>query len=675
MDPDYGAALLRTLFTQAPVGLHVLDLDLRVVRFNSGAPGASDLAPDQILGHQWRELGIATGDIERMMRSVLETGVPVLDYTYQVGLPLSHPEEHTLSISVLRLEELDGRPIGLAVTVVDITERERAKRRLELLYRAGEQIGSTLDIVRTTQELTDVAVSGLADIAAVDILDSVLNGDAPAPGPVAERVALRRVAFGAAAGTKVRSAYETGAVRMMSYGTPYALTLSDLRPRRRDMRPDESWLADDKEHMDAVRAAGVHSMIVVPLAARGVVLGLMALYRTHGSPPFEESDVGLAADLAGRAATSVDNARRYTREHALARLTQRNLVPARLPEHAAVETAFNYLPVASGGVWYDVLALSGSRVALVAGEVSGSGMPTVTTMGRLRTALGALAAMDLPVEELLERLHDLTAQLGREYPAHEESPTELTATCLYVVYDPVTSDCTAASAGHPLPVVIRPDGRSEVLNAPCGPVLGRGVPHYTPTRSTLPPGSVLALRSATLIKDDSEDELRLYRETLSGSETGLWDACDTLLSALIPAEPAADAMLMLARTRAFGTQEVASWELPGVPESASQARRLVRDQLARWDLDDLDFGTELVASELVTNAVRYSEGPVELRLIRNDSLICEVSDVNSAAPHLRRAEDDDEGGRGLYLVAQFSDRWGTRHTPGGKTIWTEQPVT
>ena len=674
MDPDYGAALLRTLFTQSPIGLHVLDRDLRVVRYNTGARIGYQMDPEEVIGRTWMDLGLATEDLQRMMHGVLETGESVLDHVYLAPRPMGHHVGRTLSVSLFRLTEPSGHVLGIAATLVDITEREEARKRLETLYQAGERIGTTLDVARTCQELVEVAAGGFADVAAVDILDAVLSGDAPAPGPVTERVTVRRVAFATAPGRKIPIAHPMGSVRVLRYGTPFTQTLSDLQPRRGSLTPDDYWLGDDTVQPELVRASGAHSLIVLPLTARGVVLGVLTLYRAAGSPPFEDSDVTLASDLANRAALSVDNARRFTREHTLAQLTQRNLVPARLPEHTAVETAYTYLPVISSGVWYDVIALSGSRVALVAGGVSGRGMPAVTTMGRLRTVLGALATLDLPVEELLERLHELTGRLAREYPSRGDFPTELAATCLYVLYDPITRNCSLASAGHPLPVLMLPNGRAEVFDAPQGPVLGRGVPEYTTTQMVLPPDSILVLRNKGLVMDDQEEELRRYQEVLSQPGTGLWEKCDTLLASLLPQEPEDDAMLLLAKTRVLDPDRVASWTLPGGPRSVSEARRLVRERLAAWELDDLVFDTELIASELVTNAVRFTEGPVELRLIRDAALTCEVSDASRTTAQMRHAEEDDEGGRGLFLVNQLSHRWGMRATARGKTIWAEQPV-
>ncbi|MFF3322776.1 SpoIIE family protein phosphatase [Streptomyces sp. NPDC002889] len=676
MEPDYAAALLHALFTQPPIGLHVLDPELRILRFNVGAPGARGIDQRDVVGRSWQELGLVADDVIRMLHGVLETGEPVNDFRHRGRLP-GADEDRVWSVSAFRLQDDDGRVLGVAATVVDITERDRAQRRLELLYRAGERIGTTLDVFRTAQELADAAVPELADAAAVEILDPVLHGEAPAPGPQLGQVTVRRAGFRAAEGVSVRVAHEIGDVRVMRFGTPYSQAMSDLRPRLvRALRADDAWLLRDPAQAELVRETGTHSLITVPLAARGVVLGIAAFYRTRGSPPFDDADLGLAVDLVTRAAVCVDNARHYSREHTLARLTQRALVPARLPVHTAVETAYTYLPVASGGAWYDVIPVSGARVALVAGDVSGHGMRSVTTMGRLRTAVSAFAAMDLQPDELLERLHDLTSQLASEYlPGQGPGEPRLTATCLYMVYDPVTRSCALARAGHPPPILSLPDGAVGTIDVEEGTSLGRGVASYTTTWVDLPEGSILSLQNMGLLQGAAESRLPLYREALTEPPHGtLQDMCDTLVSSLLPEPPDDDALLLLARTRALGPDQVASVTLPDSAESAAAARRFVSHRLADWGREDLAFGTELIASELVTNALRYSTGPVELRLIRGNALICEVSDSSSAAPHLRYAEDDDEGGRGLYLVAQFTRSWGTRRTGKGKTIWTEQTL-
>ncbi|WP_406428804.1 SpoIIE family protein phosphatase [Streptomyces sp. NBC_01589] len=679
MDPGFDAAVLHALFTQPPIGLQVLDPELRIVRFNSAALGVQGLDMSDAVGRTWRELGFAADDVETMLRTVLETGEAVTDFQYRGRLAVLGGVEKVLSISAFRLQDAEGRTLGVAGTVVDITERDRAEQRLQLLYRAGERIGSSLDVFRTAQELADVAVGELADLVSVGVLDAVLHGEAPRPGPLVDPVTVRQAGFRAVEAITVPAMLEVGEVRVIPRGTPFAQALSDLRPRLvRQLKADDPWLVRHPALAEEVREAGVHSLIAVPLAARGVVLGMATFYRGPGSFPFDDADLGVATDVVARAAVCVDNARRYTRERTIARLTQRTLVPDRLPSQSAAETTFTFLPVTSSGVWYDVIPLSGARIALVAGDVSGHGLQTVTTMGRLRTAISALAAMDLQADELLEHLHALTEQLAREHPPVENSDqSELTATCLFVIYDPATRTCTLSRAGHPAPVLALPDGSIHVIDVPAGPNLGRGVASYRSTSVDLPEGSILTLHNAELLQGTDQDQLPAFRNAFStppGLTGRLQDMCDALMNALLPDNPVDDALLLLARTRSLGLDQVASWTLPHEPESAAAARRLVADQLTDWHLDDLTFNTELIASELVTNAVRYSTGPAELRLINDRALICEVTDNSNTAPQLRHAEDDDEGGRGLYLVAQLTQHWGTRHTGRGKTIWTEQAL-
>jgi serine phosphatase RsbU (regulator of sigma subunit)/anti-sigma regulatory factor (Ser/Thr protein kinase) len=687
-------ATLDALAAQWPLGLWVLDTELCTVRVRPAA-----LAP-RASGARWADLGLAGVLGEAELRGAMTTGVPIRDVRCRSGLVGAPPAlsdsglgnaglgggERMLSLSAFPLRDAAGGSAGVAVTAKHVTDMGAAGRRLRLLERAGRHIGTTLDVFRTAQELAEAAVPELADIAAVDILDVVLHGHAPAAGPLDAGTTLRRGGFSGDRAELLPGLYGIGEVAGSPYASPYARVLADLRPRLvRRLGPDEEWLRRDPRRAERFRQTGVHSLIVLPLLARGVVLGLAAFYRRQGSAPFEEEDLALAADLAGRAAECVDNARRYTREHTVARLLQHSLLPGRLPPSSAVESAHAYLPVGSGA-WFDVLPLSGSRVALVVGEVTGHGLPAVTAMGQLRTAIQAFAAMDLRPAELLERLHDLTGALADEaaeritVPLPDSAP--LSATCLYAVYSPVTRQCELARAGHPAPVLLEPGGEPRVLDVPAGSPLGRGAPSYTATELALPEGSVLALHSAGLHggvggqpgQGRATDGLRHYRAVLGDPERPLGEACDALVAALLDAPPESDALLLLARTRGFGAAELAEWQLPNQPESAALARRAVESRLNEWGLADLAFPTSLIASELVTNSVRHARGPISLRLIRDRALICEVADGSQVSPHLHHADDEDEGGRGLFLVARFTDNWGARRTAHGKTIWTEQPL-
>jgi anti-sigma regulatory factor (Ser/Thr protein kinase) len=304
-------------------------------------------------------------------------------------------------------------------------------------------------------------------------------------------------------------------------------------------------------------------------------------------------------------------------------------------------------------------------------------------MGRLRTAVRTLADIDLPCDELLTHLDDLVARLNTEEESEDErraagsaeTSGDVGATCLYAVYDPVTRRCCLAGAGHPVPAVISPEGTVDLLELPAAPPLGVGGLPYEATEVVLPEGSLLVLYTNGLIETPDRDldtGLHRLREALARPAASLDALCDTVLADLLPQRPADDVALLIARTRALDTRQVATWAVPADPSAVAQTRKDVVAQLERWGLPDAVFVTELVVSELVTNAIRHAEPPVQLRLIHDTSLICEVSDGGSTAPHLRRARTYDEGGRGLLLVAQLTERWGTRQSATGKTIWAEQ---
>ncbi|WP_189870749.1 SpoIIE family protein phosphatase [Streptomyces bluensis] len=555
-----------------------------------------------------------------------------------------------------------------------------ARRRLELLHDASVRIGTTLDVPRTAEELTEVTVPRFADVAAVDLPDSVLHGDEP--GPLGAGAMLRRVALGSLHPNS--HLYEVGDLFRYVASTPQARSWetgqSVLEPV---LSEAGGWLAQDPARLERVLAAGIHSLITVPLRARGTTLGLVSFYRSEKPEPFEDDDLSLAQELVGRAAISIDNARRYTREHNTALALQRSMLPRGRPEQSAVEVAYRYLPAQAGvgGDWFDVIPLSGARVALVVGDVVGHGLHAAATMGRLRTAVHNFCSLDLPPDDLLTHLDDLVGRLDRGEGwavenAHLDSGI-VGATCLYAVYDPVSRQCSLTRAGHPLPAIVGPDGTVDFVDLPSGPPLGLGGMPFETVDMELAEGSQIVLYTDGLIEDrhrDIDSGLDKLRTVLARSDRAPEDTCEAVLDALLPARPSDDVALLVARTHALGPDRVAQWDFPSDPAIVSRARAAVTGQLTAWHLDDLSCTTELVASELVTNAIRHATGPVQLRLLRDRTLICEVSDGSSTSPRLRRARTEDEGGRGLFLTAQLTGRWGTRYTPDGKIIWAEQPL-
>ncbi|MFF7365765.1 SpoIIE family protein phosphatase [Streptomyces sp. NPDC008125] len=679
--PELDRAVLWALFTESPIGLLVFDPELRLVRYNGAARHVDAIPLISALGRPLADWAgdFYTDDTEAVLRDVLETGVPAIDVELTGHLD-SERAETALSVSCFRLADQDGGVLGIAVAVVDVTDRQRARKRLELLRRSGGRIGTTLDIFRTAQELADELAPALADAVVVEVLDAVLRGEAASPGPVLESGPLRCAGRRTVPELGTEGISEIGEVIGLSFATPFVQSMTDLRTRLvNGLDPQTAWLEREPRRGRDLVGLGAHSLMVLPLAARGVVLGLAHCYRLGRAPAFDEEDLAVAAELADRAALSLDNARLYNRERSAARILQLTLRPARVTDHPAVETAFSYRPFGAGGDWFDVIPLSGARVALVAGDTAGRGIQAAATMGEIRSAIGVLAVLDLPPDEVLERLHALVTRLeGEQRQRDDGGEGSRGRTCLYMVYDPVSRRCTMASAGHPAPVLARPDGRVEYADVPSGPPLGRGMPDYRTTDVELPEGCVVTLANAALLRAASgtrEERLAHLHDALMPPSRPLQEICDTLLYTLAPHRADNDAVLLLARTRVLGPDRVGTWTLPNDPAAVAGARASVESRLAAWGLEAHTFTAALVVSELVTNAVRYSHGDIGLRLVLDGpTLVCEVTDDSSTAPHLRHAEADDEGGRGLSITSQISTRWGTRPEARGKTIWAEVPL-
>jgi PAS domain S-box-containing protein len=680
VDRDGESRLLRRAFDQVPYALGVFDTRGRLVRISGRFERNAGATTRELRGLRLSEAlqGPVFEADQAIMDRVIATGEPEHVERY-VHLP-GEVRAHAWGIDMSPLQDSAGLVHGVLLSALDYTEQDTARARLALLNQASEHIGSSLDVTRTAQELAEVAVPGYADVVSVDLLEAVLHGEEPAPIPTVGPLPLRRTAVRSA----VEPALETGQVADYPVDSPPIRCLVTGRGSVHLSTDPEitEWLARDPVRAAWVREHRPHSFAMAPLRARGTNLGVVVFTRlAESAPPFDLADLEIAEELAGRAAVCIDNARRYTREYRTALVLQRSLLPQRLPEQAAVEAAGRYLPAGMragvGGDWFDVIPLSGARVALAVGDVVGHGIHASAAMGRLRTAMRTLADVDMPPDELLSHLDDLVIRLNADGTGPEDIPGDVGATCLYAVYDPVSRTCSMASAGHPPPALVTPDSNVTLLGLAPGPPLGLGGLPFESFELDIPAGSLLALYTDGLIgagHRDVDEGLQALCTVLAAGGPSLETTCDTVLHAMLDGQPADDIALLVARTRALDTGSVAIWDLPDDPAVVGDARAQVSGRLRSWGLEELTFVTELVASELVTNAIRYAAPPIQLRLIRDRSLICEVSDASSTSPHLRRARTMDEGGRGLMLVAQLTEAWGTRHTGTGKTIWTEQTI-
>ncbi|MFI8273672.1 SpoIIE family protein phosphatase [Streptomyces sp. NPDC085929] len=419
--------------------------------------------------------------------------------------------------------------------------------------------------------------------------------------------------------------------------------------------------------------------ILAPLRGRRRVIGAAVFLRSPERPAFEQNDLLVAAQLATHTALGIDKAVLYGREAYIADELQRTMLPDSLPQPTGVRLASRYLPAAEtarvGGDWYDAIPLPGSRVALVVGDVMGHSMTSAAIMGQLRTTAQTLAQLDLPPAEVLHHLDEQAQRLG----------SDRMATCLYAVYDPVSHRITIANAGHPPPVLLHLGGRAEVLRVPPGAPIGVGGVDFEAVELDAPAGATLLLYTDGLVESRLRDVwtgIEQLRERLATTAqlTGLDHPpplealCDDVLDMLGPGDRDDDIALLAARFDGIAPSDVAYWFLDPEETAPGRARRFARRALTRWGLEELQDSLELLVSEVVTNAVRYAERPVTLRLLRTDVLRCEVGDDSPQLPRQRRARDTDEGGRGLFLVNRMARRWGATRLSSGKVVWFELPL-
>ncbi|MFE2632547.1 SpoIIE family protein phosphatase [Streptomyces sp. NPDC059374] len=548
-------ALSTRTIAQAPVGLAVLDTDLRYVSVNPALAELNGLPAEAHLGHMPHELmpdTEAAQAVEAALRAVLRTGEPVVDRRV-VARTRAHPDvDHFWAVSLYRLEDTTGTVLGVAGMAVDITEQhqaavaaETARRRLALIADASTRIGTTLELDRTAGELADVAVPELADVAAVDLLDAVVQGRRSTLGP-AQAAVIRALA--------VRSAHDTGALQaadppghIARYG-PDRLVTECVRTGTPVMvaqvrEEDLPRIARSPEAARRLGRAGLHSYLAVPLIARGEVLGALDLKRIHNPLPFSDDDLLLARELAARAAIQIDNARWYQNARDTALTLQRSMLPTHPPVTGGLEVASRYQPAGAGaevgGDWFDVIPLEGAKTALVVGDVMGSGIEAATTMGRLRTATHTLASLDLEPTRLLEHLDRITDGLDHSI-----------ATCVYAVHDPELRQCRIANAGHLPPVRVRPGRPPELLELPTGAPLGVGGVAFATTTVDLAPGDRLVFYTDGLVETRQhplDERLDALLALLDGPERPLQECCDLLLRTLHQPENSDDVALLIAR--------------------------------------------------------------------------------------------------------------------------------
>jgi hypothetical protein len=668
-----------------------IDYDGRIVQHDRNAALILARPADELLGAQLIDLTSAAEGNSHPGRSV--------DSVAAISGLLEAIRSDREGRAMLTIETRDGHQAEAVVTVypmraggtslvalamlrIPVPRAERfvdpAIMRKHMLDDTFTRIGDTLDIDHLARELMDALVPHFCNAAELLLLETLIgNDELPAHGPDGS-LPLRRIALLHDRKEPAwEAAFPTGEILRYPAHTPYFQCMDTGKPvlEATISESQASKIAKAWRRRPVSKLLSDASMLMLPLVARGTLLGFFACTRQGGFRRFDAYDIEVGMDFAARAAVFIDNARRYSREHATALTLQRSMLPTGLSAPSSVEVRHRYLPgsklIEVGGDWYESIALPGGRVALVVGDVAGHGVRAAVTMGRLRTAIHTLAMLELPPAESLQQLDELMHTLGEREPHF--------ATCAYAVYDAVSGNIEVAVAGHLPPLLVHPDGTNELLDVPPAPPLGIGDGEVESRQFQIEDGSLFVLYTDGLVesrdRDISDGLARLQDIFGPGSPTRpLEDLCKATLDGVYSDEQRDDIAVLIARLRRLQPENYASWTLAPKLTSVRHARSVIAEPRRRWGLEELIPTTELLVSELVTNAVRYSRGEVTLRLVNEKALVCEVLDTSAALPRLRQAGSEDENGRGLQVVRRLSKRWGARRTPTGKVVWCEQPL-
>jgi Stage II sporulation protein E (SpoIIE)/Histidine kinase-like ATPase domain len=659
-----------------------IDYDGRIVQHDRLAPRVLAREPDKLLGAQISDLTARPADGAAAIAGLLEAIRADREGTAMLAIDTRDGRSAEAVVTVHPMRASEDGLAALALVRIPVPQAERfvdpAVMRKQMLDDTFTRISDTLDIEQVASELLDALVPHFCNAADLLLLESLAGDDElPTDGPEGS-VPLRRIALRHERQDPAwEAAFPTGEILRYPANTPYYNCMDTAKPVLESTvsKGQASEIARAWQRKPVAKLLAGASMLMLPLVARGTILGFFACTRQEGFRRFDAYDIEIGMDFASRAAMFIDNARRFSREHATALTLQRSMLPTGLSAPSSVEVRHRYLPgsklIEVGGDWYESIALPGGRVALVVGDVAGHGVRAAVTMGRLRTAIHTLAMLELPPAESLQQLDELMHTLGEREPHF--------ATCAYAIYDAVSGDIEVAVAGHLPPLLVHPDGSNELLDVPPAPPLGVGDGEVESRQFKIEDGSLLVLYTDGLVENkgqDISDGLARLRGIFGpGSPTRpLEDLCKATLDGVYSDHQRDDIAVLIARLRRLPEDHHATWTFEPKLTAVREARAVLAEPMKRWGLEDMLPTTELLVSELVTNAVRYSQGEVTLRLVNEKALVCEVLDNSAALPRLRQADGEDENGRGLQVVRQLSKRWGARRSPAGKVVWCEQPL-
>ena len=653
-----------------------------VMQFDRAAPGALGVTQDELFGAHLRDLAAKPAEQPDALAKLLDAVKSDREGSAMLAIKGSNGAVTDAIVSVQPMSAGDSGPAALVVIRIPPSNEERfldpALMRRALLDDSFTRISATLDLDQMARGLINVVVPHFSNASALLVLESLV-GSEEVPAYAADgRHMLRRLAVAYDDSNQGwDAAFPTGELLSYPPGSMYVKCMESGKPvlEANFGTDDATRLARSMRRKPVAKLLGGTSILLLPLVVDGTTFGFFVCTRRAGHRRFDPYDAEIGMEFASRAANFINTARRYNRERATALTLQRSMLPTDLSAPSSVEVRHRYLPASKlievGGDWYESIALPGARVALVVGDVAGHGVRAAVTMGRLRTAIQTLARLELSPAESLQQLDELMQTLGEREPHF--------ATCAYAVFDAVNGTCEVALAGHLPPLLVKPDGSSMFLDVPPAPPLGIGDGSVRSQEFPIDDGSLLVLYTDGLVEkrdSDIDDGLARLTDIFAAESVSrpIEDLCKATLDGVYGDEERDDIALLIARLRRLPDDSFSAWTLDPEPVSVSEARYHIGQALKEWGLDELTDTTQLLVSELVTNALKYAAGEITVRLVREGTLVCEVLDDSAAVPRLRHASNDDESGRGLHVVSQLAQRWGIRRTATGKVVWCEQPL-
>jgi PAS domain S-box-containing protein len=697
------------LMDVCPLAMAIVGPDLRMRQANQAMRDLNGLTSEQMAGKALPEL---LPQVEprawRLIRRVLATGEPARETEITGTTRAPGPGGRVWSVSHYPVRDHGGKTVAVGLIIVDVSEQRRieaerddVERRLRLLSRASALVGASLDLAATLEGVAELLVPEFADIASLYLLDEALDADARP-----DTLMLRRatVAHGDDdwSSSPEASTSPVGSLYAFSRKTAMYRALTTRRPARFAYDDQTVRNLGVPEAADYFRRLGLRSGIAVPLlAGRSFHGGLFASFGDSGRE-YGEQDLQTAADVGSRVTSAIANARAYASQRQVSVALQRSLLPPAMPAVEDMEIVSRYEPsgagdvsvippgrpivgqpgghggpgpaarTEAGGDWFDVIPLSAGRFAFVIGDVMGRGVTAAAAMGQVSTAARAFAALDLPADDVMTHLDSLVQTMSA-------GPDGALVSCVYAIFEPASATITLANAGHLPPALRDADGQVRFLEDPGSALLGLGGQRFTQTNHQFPAGATLALYTDGLVESpvvDIDEGMQRLRRALSRPGTA-HSTADRLMG-LIDHDGGYDddVTLLLVQATAATHGDTVKAGLASDPRIVGQVRETVSAALRDWHLAECIDTAELLVSEVVTNAIRYARTPGDLVVRRAAGAIyIEVSDSDGRVPRILHPGDEEEHGRGMILVEALADRWGTRPTHTGKTVWCQLAAT